>query len=81
MKNETVILVCERVGRPPLFFDDVTGNCAECGYQVHHRPHAPKNAILRCIQCAFDLIEPGDEIGTTHEMIADAMRFFRRKMQ
>lgn len=81
MTDEPVILCCARVIGPLLIADNLTGPCAECGFKVQYRPHAPKNHVLRCMECMFDLIEPGDEIGTTNQMLNDAERFFKGKRQ
>jgi hypothetical protein len=76
--TDVMILVCARVKGPLLLADNRTGRCAECGHRVQYRPHAPK-AILRCIPCAVDLIEPNTELITTQQMIDDAMAVIRKK--
>jgi hypothetical protein len=80
-KPDNVILVCGRVDGRLLFPDNETGKCAECGRLVEYRPHAPKNRILRCMQCALPMIEDGDEIGTTPRMVADVKEYYRKKHQ
>jgi hypothetical protein len=80
-KPDKVILVCGRVNGPLLFPDSETGKCAECGRLVEYRPHAPKNRILRCAQCALLMIEDGDDIVTTPRMVADAKEYYRKKHQ
>lgn len=79
--SDKVILVCGRVDGLLLLPDNKTGKCTECGRLVEYRPHAPKNRILRCVQCALPMIEDGDEIATTPRMVADAKEYFRKKRQ
>jgi hypothetical protein len=80
-KFDKVVLVCGRVNGPLLLHDNKTGKCDECGHLVEYRPHAPKNCILRCMQCALPMIEDGDVVTTTPRMIADAKEYFRKKRQ
>jgi hypothetical protein len=80
-KSDKIILVCARVIGPLLLPDSKTGKCAECGHLVQYRPHAPKPHILRCIQCTAQMIEVGDEVGTTPRMLADAEAYHRKKRQ
>jgi len=77
--TDKIILVCARVDGPLLLPDNRVGKCAECGRLVEYRPHAPKNRILRCMQCAVPLMRDDDELITTARMIADAKAYRRRK--
>jgi len=66
------ILICVRVDGPLLFPDNETGKCGECGCLIQHRPRAPQNSILRCLQCALPMIEDEDEIAMMKQVIAHA---------
>ena len=76
---EPVVLVCARVTGKLLMPDNLTGPCAACGATVQYRPHAPEPRILRCIECAASLIAPGDEIGTTAQMLEDFHAYLRKQ--
>jgi hypothetical protein len=75
------ILMCARVriGEGLLIEDNLTGRCDTCGHTVQYRPHAPTPHVLRCLECAAELIQPDDEMFTTSRMVADAMTYFRKR--
>lgn len=78
--TEPVILCCAPVtGEGLLLPDNLTGPCDLCGVTVQYRPHAPTPHILRCMPCAVVLMEDGDRIMSTPQMLADARDYFRRK--
>jgi hypothetical protein len=79
--DDPVILCCARIEGPLRISDNLTGRCSECGFRVQFRPHAPRNRILRCLQCVSDLIQPDDEVITTDKMLADAAKYFGGKKQ
>jgi hypothetical protein len=76
--SDRIILMCARVTGPLMLPDNRTGKCDVCGWRVQYRPHAPKRSILRCMQCAAELMATSDEIITTPGMVEDAMAFFRK---
>jgi len=45
------ILICKTLTMPLMFPDNVVGECAECGCAVQHRPHAPPDCALQCMDC------------------------------
>jgi hypothetical protein len=79
VSDDTIILMCARFTRELYLPDNVIGRCTECGCKVQFRPHAPRPHRLRCMQCAFALIEPGAEITTTPRMVDDLLAYFRKR--
>jgi hypothetical protein len=74
-----IILVGARVHGELLLPDNLTGRCDFCDYPVQYRPHAPKNHVLRCMQCAAELLEDDDDVTSTLSMIEDAKAYFRKR--
>jgi hypothetical protein len=78
--SEPIILMCARVIMGELLIaDNLTGRCDTCGATVQYRPHAPTPHVLRCLECAVELIQPDDEMFTTPRMVADAMTYFKKR--
>ncbi|WP_340667829.1 hypothetical protein [Bradyrhizobium ottawaense] len=79
MSDEPLILVCAPVVRRRLLMaDNVTGRCASCDIEVQYRPHAPTPHVLRCVDCAIKMAEPGDELPTTKRMLQDWRAYIRK---
>ena len=74
------ILVCARVKGPLMMPDNREGRCDVCGSRLQYRPHAPPS-ILRCMECAIDLIGPDDTLATTTDMIKDFEAYMKGKRQ
>ena len=78
--DEPVTLLCARITTPLYIADNRIGRCAECGWKVQYRPHAPKGRKI-CMECAIDLV-PGDtNVRTTPEMLADFQSHLAKKRQ
>jgi hypothetical protein len=76
--DDRIVLMCARVDGPLMLPDSLVGRCDVCGWKVQYRPHAPKHRILRCMQCAAELMGTKDEIITTPGMVEEAMAYFRK---
>lgn len=48
------VVVCARVDldHPIYFADNIITECADCGCDVQHRPHAPATGDRLCVCCA-----------------------------
>jgi hypothetical protein len=79
--TEPIILACARLEGDLLFPDNKTGSCDVCGVVVQFRPHAPEPRVLRCMDCTFELFEPGDTLSTNQRMIDDFKTYLRKQMQ
>lgn len=51
--EEADAVVCAPLADSP-FEDNVHTECAECGCQIMHRPHAPKKPKKICMECAIE---------------------------
>ena len=45
------IVVCAPASLPPIFSNDLFGDCAVCGQRVRFRPHVPVDHSLVCLAC------------------------------
>jgi hypothetical protein len=81
MKQEPVILVCARYQGELFLPDNKLGQCADCGYRVQYRPHAPTPHRLRCVHCTAALFADGDEMTTTVAMLDDLRTYFKKMRQ
>jgi len=74
-------LVCARINGPLYLPDNLTGKCAECGYRVQYRPHAPKRAIRVCMECWSDTLSPDDnpEVTVTKRSLDDLRTWLRKQ--
>lgn len=79
-EREEVVVVCARITTPLILPDNRIGKCAECGWKVQFRPHAPRGR-RRCMECAIALIEPGTKIETTPRMLEDYRDYLNKKRQ
>lgn len=77
--DDTIVLVCARFQGKLFLPDNMLGHCEVCQCRVQYRPHAPKPHLLRCMDCAIELAEPGTEVLITPEMLEDARRYFAKR--
>lgn len=73
-----VRLVCLRVGAMRTFGDDVEAPCSRCRAMCFHRPHAPAEAVIICVQCAAPDLLRGPPVAVTPETLAE-LRSLRRR--
>ena len=44
-------VICNRLGEPSPFADNVLATCADCTTPIYHRPTAPKRPPKLCMRC------------------------------
>jgi len=77
--SEVTWLICQDKS---TFTNNRIAYCFDCGKSVQFRPHAPKDALKICVQCAIkrmdsEIGEP--EIFMTNESLKEIKEFIKAK--